>query len=165
MPLSRHELSRHLEIKVGQMKIRKGFVSNSSTASFLCEMCDTCWDPDHAPFVVAGLCDECNKRYEICNMCGELLPIHAMYKTKELIRERGGIADGDFCEWRSWMTCTNCLTRHHELIEEWVKNKEHGEWVKIVSNPKYKMTDLDNKLAKAIIKHESFRPRDSCSGH
>jgi len=150
------------------MKIRSGFVSNSSSASFLCEICGDCWDSDHAPMIVGGLCSGCTEEHEICNCCGKVFHKSQLFLTLELVQQRGGYTDEKYDEddwqakdnnpsytdWPSKMTCPDCLVEKPDLIAAWVQNSQHAEWVKTVSNPDHKMTALDEKLTEALIKHD-----------
>jgi hypothetical protein len=143
------------------MKIRSGFVSNSSSASFLCEVCGDCWESDHSPSIVGGLCEVCHETHEICNCCGTVFKKSELFITKNVELSRGGDPVGDHDEqdradWTSWdtkMTCAWCLTTHAEMVEAWVNNNQHQEWVKKVSNPAYNMQKVDAILTEAIMKH------------
>ena len=62
------------------MKIRNGFVSNSSSASFICEICGEYWSEDRSPTLRAGICYDCRdaKKIDICNKCGKTEHWHNM---------------------------------------------------------------------------------------
>jgi hypothetical protein len=51
------------------------------------------------------------------------------------------------------MTCAACLVSHDDFIDAWVKNNQHAEWVKTVSDPAHEMTELDEKLTEALLRH------------
>lgn len=143
------------------MKIRSGFVSNSSSASFLCEICGDCWDSDHSPSIVGGLCEKCHETYELCNCCGYALKKSELFVTTIITLERGREEEEDdrincgdtYTPWETGMTCAKCLTTHAEMVEAWVSNNQHQEWVKKVSNPAHDMQEIDATLIEALLRH------------
>lgn len=141
------------------MKIRSGFVSNSSSASFLCEICGACWDSDHSPMIVGGLCEMCHEKYEICNKCGKVESKDRLFKTIKLVQERGEETDEhincgtSYTDWETDMTCAECLVKSRELVNAWVASGDHRSWVKRVSNPDHNVSGLDEKLIKALVAH------------
>jgi len=141
------------------MKIRNGFVSNSSSASFCCEICDRCWDADHAPAISGGLCNDCEGEYQFCNSCEELLPINSLFRTAAISIKRGrelgndeNVNCGDgYIDWKTSHTCIRCMPENPMLVEAWVRNGDFDQWQKKIANPDYKMTETDELLSKAVL--------------
>ena len=142
------------------MKIRKGFVSNSSSASFCCEVCGDCWDSDHSPTIDGGLCEHCEKEQQFCNSCKKLLPIESLFKTlpltilrgRDLLQEEHVECGEGYVDWPTTYTCASCMPHNPKLVEAWVQNEDFQHWQKRVADPNHEMTSTDELLSTAVLK-------------
>jgi len=143
------------------MKVRNGFVSNSSSASFHCVHCGNEYDiemrgggPESEEEWVAagydempdgGLCENCREdAWTFCNVCGK------KSKQEDLIDagHQDSVDINHICEW-SEHTCFDCITKNPNKFGKWL-----NDWRKKISDPDYVMSDDNKKLFKAILQHD-----------
>lgn len=126
------------------MKIRTGFVSNSSSASFICKQCKNEYDIENRCGVdddwvspEDGLCDECQNTLFICK-CGEIKEKKKSMEVEgyEFYTENIGMMNDH--------VCPQCFIKYHSEFHE-----ELEAWTKKIANPKYKLTDVDKKVIEA----------------
>lgn len=132
------------------MKIRKGFVSNSSSASFICEVCSKEYDVDMRGGVdedewktpKEGLCEACQDEMFICN-CGK------PFRKSECIEvDEEYSFVGTNLGFFSKHVCPDCFVS--DKFEACNEFKE--KWALTVANPKHKFTAVDKKIIKALNK-------------
>jgi len=147
------------------MKIRTGFVSNSSSASFICIKCKDvhdvevrCGGPETEKewieatgqgMPTAGICEGCREEWTPCSMCARLNE-----KDEEFLNV--GHADsvdvgGGMYDW-SDHTCIDCIVESLEKCD--FDRADLSGWRKKISNPDYVMTESDKKLAEALLQHK-----------
>jgi len=134
------------------MKIRNGFVSNSSSCNFTCENCHELYEyGQESGEHEGGLCEECEKYVTFCNVCETLWFKNKMFKTKEIDICRGSGPGQDNAYVSSKHTCPECLAKTPKKLKEWIEIGDYGTWVQTISNPNHKLSDLDAKLSQAIM--------------
>jgi len=141
------------------MKIRNGFVSNSSSASFSCEVCHRIWDDDHSPVIDAGLCTTCEREYTFCNCCEMMFEKDVLFTTDMRTIMRGReresgeyIGCGDtWVEWNTEMTCIECLSKNPELVRAMVRRDDFGKLCKKLCDPDYEPNEAERQVAAAIL--------------
>jgi len=137
------------------MKIRNGFVSNSSSCNFTCENCGDLYEHgqeegEHQ----GGLCHKCEENgCTACNVCEELMDKKGMFVTIEDFISRGAGSGGDSAYIDTKYTCPKCLAGSSKKQEEWIKEGNYREWIQRISNPDYKMDEVDEILSKALIEN------------
>lgn len=130
------------------MKIRSHFVSNSSTANFICTGCgeeydlefrggldeEDGWNPPDE-----GLCDGCSDNtHFICGGCGETYTIDEGIKTIDSHEIETGVLYA-----RTFWACGACLARCSKYEDDLKK------WSKKVSPPDYILTKADKEVIRA----------------
>ncbi len=153
------------------MKIRTGFVSNSSSASFICIKCGDAHDIDcrgggpetEAEWIEAtgegtptsGLCEGCREEWTYCSMCARLGRSSTSNKEGEEFynvdhNDSVDVGAGMY-EW-SDHTCIDCIIKNPEKCDFDSANF-HG-WKKKISNPDHVMSENDKKLAETLLQHK-----------
>lgn len=146
------------------MKIRSGFVSNSSSASFMCSKCGDvyeievrCGGPEtEEEWIEAtgvgmpevGLCDDCREEWTHCSMCSQPVEEEKTFKVGHDAEVQIGAGMIDWSD----HTCIDCIVKNLEKCD--LDKADLNEWRKKISNPTYLMTENDNKLAEALLQHE-----------
>jgi len=149
------------------MKIRLGFVSNSSSASFRCEFCGEIWREDRTPILTGGLCESCEQTHKICNVCGEIFTTDQCFNTeyhsldiRDVPRlahqEKEADDEGSMASLWSWFTCETCLGKEENdrLFQKFLERLDPN-WVKKMANPSRVLTELDIKVSKILLERES----------
>jgi len=152
------------------MKKRLGFVSNSSSASYICQICNNEYDvesrggtPDEWRPPTAGLCESCTEDRFIC-LCGQVFDKKDGHKVNvaveiEIIGKGGSYVEYEYDN--NWVeigsktismngapvmysssnyVCPKCFATHKQT------KTEFDEWSKKISNPDYVLTDVDKKI-------------------
>ena len=145
------------------MKIRPGFVSNSSSASFTCEICSNIYLNDHSPLITGGLCDPCKTRHKMCNVCGNIGTPEDYFKTDErwldisdiprLAHQAKELGPGKDGEIYLTYTCRSCLSQDEnaDLFNALLDNLNRESWAAKISNPDYKLTPIDIRISEFLM--------------
>jgi len=164
------------------MKIRGGFVSNSSTVSFYCEICGETyevdsrgggpttpeeWEAEGFEQPTDGICDTCERDYALCNKC------HEPRKINDTIRTFYDEWSTDNYWYSTDRTCINCLLEqdkfdeivneaeisHEELMNIIIRSKPFYDLLERMNDPAYELTDTDKKLLEIINKEPEAKPK------
>ena len=143
------------------MKTRRGFVSNSSSASFICEICDNSYEENCGgggetagwERQRGGVCHRCLDTHAVCAVCNsskirsDLLLLASQHLTS-LPERRQGWTDA---------ICPACLIK---AVEEGdykhfrISPKELAEFAGRAANPDYEPTKTEEGLIEALKKAE-----------
>ena len=155
------------------MKIRTGFVSNSSSMSFYCEVCGDHYEVEargggpttpegwleeyNMEQPTEGICDDCagaeesDEGYMACLEC--LRP----YQKKEMI-----ISSDDYefpcSDWVCYCTNRTCIPCFLDLgnaitpetKEEFINSSAYHNWIEKIGQPGYTPTDQDREIFKTV---------------
>ena len=148
------------------MKIRVGFVSNSSSASFHCEICNVLYYQDRSPILIGGVCQNCEKERRFCNACYNIGPVEDCFKTDDRYVKIVDVSrledqvkkiprddyNGDM-ELHTDYTCRSCLDKeeNNDLFEAFLKRLDRDSWITRISNPNHEFTPLDIKVSTFLI--------------
>jgi hypothetical protein len=137
------------------VKIRQGFVSNSSSSSFICRKCHDeyevetrCGADDDWVSPEDGLCDECMKESFICR-CAE---IKQKSESVRICEDGAQWQDGVEVDTGNLIVanthiCPTCFVRFSEFHEKL------DEWSKKVANPGHELTPVDKEIIEEVAKH------------
>jgi len=128
------------------MKNRRGFVSNSSSASFLCDWCTKLYDvearggtgDDWEP-PMSGLCDDCGKTH-FCCPCGEVFGNEDGVDTGSQDVE---VFTGEMYRFERYI-CPKCFT-----ITDSCK-RQFEEWKEKLPDPDFVPNEIEVKIIAAM---------------
>jgi len=122
------------------MKIRTGFVSNSSSASFICELCadgyeiecrggtDEDWE---APTM--GICENCQTTHFICH--GEIIE-----QTESIKTETWNYSDREYINAMNQRACLTCFATDNQFA------KDRADFAKLISDPNRELSEVEKKV-------------------